>query len=111
MDFLYWFSGGDEQYHTLYHCMRGDIVWIVITIVLDILVASGYIIIAHHWNVNEKLLDKNSRARHALSHLKNIFIFCGICGYIFIPIKMFWPAWRLYDFFLVILVFFTWKYA
>src|SRR5206468_2402881 len=31
--------------------------------------------------------------------------------YIFIPIKMFWPAWRLYDFFMVALAYFTWRYA
>ncbi|HZK79412.1 MAG TPA: PAS domain-containing protein, partial [Humisphaera sp.] len=50
-------------------------------------------------------------AKTAMGRLKKIFIFCGICGYIFIPIKMFWPAWRLYDMFVAVLVYFTWRYA
>jgi signal transduction histidine kinase len=50
-------------------------------------------------------------AREALSNIRNIFIFCGLCGYAFIPVKMFWPAWRLYDMFMAVLVYFTWKYA
>ena len=47
----------------------------------------------------------------ALGNMKRIFLFCGTCGYLFIPIKMFWPAWRLYDIFMIALVFFTWRYA
>jgi signal transduction histidine kinase len=43
--------------------------------------------------------------------MRNIFLFCGVCGYVFIPVKMFWPAWRLYDFFMLVLVYFTWRYA
>ena len=43
--------------------------------------------------------------------MKRIFLFCGTCGYLFIPIKMFWPAWRLYDFFMVALVYLHLAYA
>jgi signal transduction histidine kinase len=43
--------------------------------------------------------------------MRNIFTFCGICGYLFIPIKLVWPAWRLYDLFMLGLVFYTWRYA
>jgi signal transduction histidine kinase len=43
--------------------------------------------------------------------MRNIFSLCGLCGYLFIPIKMYWPAWRLYDFVLLVLAYFTWKYA
>jgi signal transduction histidine kinase len=43
--------------------------------------------------------------------MRNIFLFCGICGYLFIPIKMVWPAWRLYDLFMAVLVYYTWRYA
>ena len=77
---------------------------------LDLAVAAGYGLIAIHWWRNEKLLD-NPPAKRALGRMRNIFFFCGICGYIFIPVKMFWPAWRLYDLFLVVLVYFTWRYA
>ncbi len=78
--------------------------------ILDLAVALGYILIARHWWENEKSLP-SSQAKVALGQMKQIFIFCGMCGYLFIPIKMFWPAWRLYDFFMIALVFFTWRYA
>jgi signal transduction histidine kinase len=107
--FFDWFTG-DGRYHTLYDCMGGDIFWIVATVTLDLAVACGYILIARHWWKNQRLLGP-SPARTALGHMRNIFLFCGICGYVFIPIKMFWPAWRLYDGFMLFLVYFTWKYA
>jgi signal transduction histidine kinase len=107
---LQWLSGGEMQYHTLSHCMMGDTFWISLTVTLDLLVAAGYILIAYHWNRNEKSLPP-SPARTALRMMRNIFVFCGLCGYVFIPIKMFWPAWRLYDMFMVGLVFYTWRYA
>lgn len=108
--FFHWFSGGANQYMRLDHCMNHDIPWIVITVSLDLAVAGGYLLIARHWWVNERTLPNNG-AKTALKSMRNIFAFCGVCGYIFIPIKMFWPAWRLYDLFMAVLVYFTWKYA
>jgi signal transduction histidine kinase len=107
---LNWFAGGRDGYMTLVHCMNHDTFWIALTVVLDLAVAFGYILIALHWWRNERALEE-SQAKVALRSMKNIFLFCGICGYVFIPIKMIWPAWRLYDGFLAILVYFTWRYA
>jgi signal transduction histidine kinase len=107
--FLDWFTG-NGSYSTLFHCMGGDWPWIAATVVLDLTVACGYLLIAKHWWANERTLP-NIPARRALANMRNIFLFCGICGYVFIPVKMFWPAWRLYDLFMVFLVYFTWKYA
>src|SRR5262245_51666829 len=107
---LQWFAGGSLEYHDLAHCMKGDRLWIGITVMLDVAVAAGYVMIAFHWGKNERLLPK-SPAKTALRNMRNIFLFCGLCGYIFIPVKMFWPAWRLYDLFMAILVYFTWRYA
>jgi signal transduction histidine kinase len=109
-DLLRWFSGGSDGYMSLSHCMKGDRFWITLTVILDLAVAIGYILIARHWWENEKILPM-SQAKLALGNMKRIFIFCGMCGYLFIPIKMIWPAWRLYDCFMVALVFFTWRYA
>ena len=109
-DLIRWFSGGPDGYMTLVHCMRGDTYWIAFTIILDLAVAVGYVLIAKHWWENEKLLPA-SQAKLALGNMKRIFLFCGMCGYLFIPIKMIWPAWRLYDIAMVALVFFTWRYA
>ena len=95
-DFCRWFAGGPDGYMTLVHCMKGDTFWITLTLILDLAVAMGYVLIARHWWMNEKSLPA-SQAKVALGQMKRIFIFCGTCGYLFIPIKMFWPAWRLYD--------------
>ena len=107
---LDWFSGGPDGYMTLVHCMNHDYFWIWITVTLDFAVAMGYVLIALHWRKNERGL-RNSAAKSALGTMKNIFVLCGICGYLFIPIKMFWPAWRLYDIFLAVLAYNTWRYA
>jgi signal transduction histidine kinase len=107
---LEWFSGGEFQYMKLYQCMRRDWLVIGLTIGLDVAVAAGYAMIAMHWWRNEKRLA-DGPAKRALGTMRNIFIFCAICGYVFLPIKMFWPAWRLYDIFLAALVFYTWRYA
>ncbi|WP_422925942.1 sensor histidine kinase [Singulisphaera sp. PoT] len=95
---------------SLSHCMGHDYFWITLTVVLDLIVASGYALIALHWRRQEATLSQ-SPAKDALRNIKNIFVFCGICGYIFIPVKMFWPAWRLYDFTLAVLAYYTWRYA
>lgn len=109
--FFEWFAGGVEHpYHTLLHCMHHDIPWIAITVSLDLSVAIGYVIIAWHWRQNQKL-TANTPARSALADIRNIFIFCGCCGYLFIPIKMFWPAWRLYDIVMAVLAYYTWRYV
>lgn len=110
-DVIHWFSGGTERpYHNLLHCMRQDTLWVTLTVVLDLMVAVGYLLIAKHWWVNQRSLP-DSAPKRALGSMRNIFLFCGICGYVFIPVKMFWPAWRLYDLFMVFLGYFTWKYA
>ncbi|MHC5537783.1 sensor histidine kinase [Singulisphaera rosea] len=106
---LNWFAG-NGRYMSLSHCMGDDWFWITSTVLLDFIIASGYVVIALHWRWNEAML-KQSPAKDALCYLKNIFVFCGLCGYIFIPVKMFWPAWRLYDVFLTVLAYYTWRYA
>ena len=108
---LDWFTGGvDHPYMRLTHCMNHDSVWIALTVGLDLAVGAGYAVIATHWWQNGRNLP-DVPARRALANIRNIFVFCAICGYMFIPIKMFWPAWRLYDVFLAVLVYFTWRYA
>lgn len=105
-----WFTGGTTPYMTLYHCMNHDLPWVMITVTLDLAVASGYVLIAWHWWQQQRDTPQ-SLAHRALGNMKNIFVFCGLCGYLFIPIKMVWPAWRLYDLFLAVLAVYTWRYA
>jgi signal transduction histidine kinase len=104
-----WFAG-NGRYMTLTHCMAHDYLWIAITVGLDLAVAGGYVLIALHWWRNQRLVPA-SPAKRALGNLRNIFLFCGVCGYAFIPVKMVWPAWRLYDFVMLALAYYTWRYA
>jgi signal transduction histidine kinase len=110
--FLDWFTGGASYpYMRLIECMSGDWTWIAITVGLDLAVATGYALIALHWWKNSKLVPGDSPPKRALDRIRNIFIFCGLCGYLFIPVKMVWPAWRLYDMFMLVLAYYTWRYA
>lgn len=106
---LDWFAG-NGRYMNLVHCMGHDALWIGITVALDLAVASGYVVIAWHWWRNQRHLPPTP-AKRALGTMRNIFFVCGLCGYLFIPVKMVWPAWRLYDLFMAALVYFTWRYA
>ena len=94
----------------LTHCMNGDAPWIALTVSLCAAVAVGYLIITLHWWRNQRMLA-DGPAKVALGTMRNIFTFCMLCGHAFIPIKMFWPAWRQFDGFLVVLVYSTWRYA
>ena len=104
-----WFAG-NGRYMDLTCCMGHDTFWIVVTVALDFAVAGGYLLIALHWWRNARGLAP-SPAKRALANLRNIFLFCGVCGYVFIPVKMFWPAWRLYDMVMLVLAYYTWRYA
>jgi signal transduction histidine kinase len=104
-----WFAG-NGRYMNLTHCMGHDYPWIAVTVGLDLAVAGGYVLIALHWWRNQRHLP-TSPAKTALGNLRNIFLFCGVCGYAFIPVKMVWPAWRLYDVVMLALAYYTWRYA
>ena len=52
-EIVQWFAGGSLKYHDLAHCMRNDTLWIAITVMLDLAVAAGYVVIAFHWGKNE----------------------------------------------------------
>lgn len=109
--FLDWFTGGEfYNYHNLFMCMDNDFISITLVVALCVAVIAGYGIIAYRWSKAASDAPE-SEAKKALRDLKWIFIFCAICGYLFVVIKMVWPAWRLFIFFLVALNYFTWSYV
>jgi DNA-binding NarL/FixJ family response regulator len=57
---------------TLIRCMMHDWLWIAITVALDVAVAAGYILIAWHWQINQRLLPRGSAPRRALGNMRNI---------------------------------------
>lgn len=109
--FLEWFTGGEHyNYHTLIHCMDHDMVSIAIVVLLCIGVFSGYMAIAYRW-LKAAEEAPESEAKKALNDLKWIFLFCGVCGYLWVVLETVWPAWRFYMFFLAALNFYTWRYV
>jgi PAS domain S-box-containing protein len=90
-------------------CMNNDWLWVIITIVLNLGVVLGYAIIARHWYKSGKRLE-NSPAKSSLQAMMNIFIFCGLCGYLSTVIRMYWPAWRLTDMAIVGLLYYSFSY-
>lgn len=110
-EFFGWFTGGEiYSYHNLFHCMDNDIVTITIVVLLCVGVFTGYMFIAYRW-FDAACDVPDSEAKSALNDLKWIFIFCGICGYLWVILETVWPAWRFYMFFLMALNFVTWRYV
>lgn len=108
---LRWFSGGsDFQYHNLIHCMDYDFINITLVILMCVGVFTGYMVIAYRWSKASNEVP-DSEAKRALNDLKWIFLFCGVCGYLWVLLETVWPAWRLYMIFLAALNFVTWRYV
>lgn len=107
MTWLDWWLGRDLM--PAYQCLRGNW-WIIgLAIILDALVVIGYGLIAWHWWINRKRAP-DSAARRALDGMIFVFATCGLCGYGFTIIRMFWPVWRVYNVAMVFLVFVTYRY-
>src|SRR5688500_15438082 len=109
-EILHWFSGGHFHYMKGWECIGWDLTQGWIGIILRTLVIVGYLIIGAHWYKGLRAM-KDGIGKSSLFAMVNIFVFCAICGYLFPIINMWYPAWRIENLFLSVLVFFTWKYA
>lgn len=93
-----------------WHCVH-ESAWIGwVTIVLSVTIIIGYVKIALHWYKNIHGL-KPGLEKTSLINMVNIFLFCGICGYFFLIVMMWYPIWEIRALFLAVLSFFTWAYA
>src|SRR5688500_10407367 len=101
---LDWFitSEHGHRYMPGWECMHGDVLWGWITVALCMTIIIGYTVIAMHWKSNLVAM-KDGIAKTALGRMVGIFVFCSICGYFFLIMKMWWPAWKLHAIFLAIL--------
>lgn len=106
---LNWLSGGDHQYKTLAECLNHDVRWLSLIVVVNMMIATGHILVAVYWHHNKKRLG-NSPASVALGRLRDIFACTGLC-FFFMPIGLFWPAWRLWVALAFALACFTWQYV
>lgn len=100
---------GDGHFHNLVDCLGGDWITALLVVILSVLNALGYIIIATGWHrISLQLRDK--KARRTFNTFMYIFLYCAICGYLWHPIQYYWPGWRFYLIPLSALVFFTWRF-
>lgn len=109
-DILDWFAGGGDGYLTLGRSLRYDRVWIAAAVVLDLFLSAGVALIAFHWWRFGRHL-RPSPAGAALAQLKTIFLLCGLCGYLFVPLRIVWPAWRLYVLAVAAIAVVAWRFA
>lgn len=87
-----------------------DLRWAWLTVTLSAAVAAGYAAIAFNGYFQSKL-NLRREYRAARARLGAIVACCAACGAWFFTTEMSWPAWRLYDAALAVLVCYTWWFA
>jgi signal transduction histidine kinase/CheY-like chemotaxis protein len=111
---LSWFTG-HGQYMPRIDCLRSeaggsDWTWIGILITLSIAVVVGYVKIFVFWR-RSYLEERPEHRNTKLMQLAWIFAMCAVCGYFAQVVLFFWPGYRLLAFFLLVLNFWTWRFA
>lgn len=108
-----WLSGksaeNPEGYRTFAQGLN-DPPWVLITALLDALLASGFFLLALHWWASARRLTFGP-AKRAQTAMRNVFLACAITSGTLVPIRVFWPAWRLYDLLLLLTVVMVWRHA
>jgi PAS domain S-box-containing protein len=90
--------------------LEPDLRWAWLTLTLSLLVAVGYVAIAFNWYFQNKVAGRHV-SRAAVRRLSSIVLCCGAFGLWFFVTDMSWPAWRVYDFVLLLLACHTWWFA
>lgn len=103
------------HYMSRMHCMRRadgspDWPWIIGLIVVTTSVIVSYLRIFVFWR--RAYLEVAERDRNKkLMDLAYIFLWCAVCGYAMSILMFVWPAYRLLLVFLLVLNFFSWRFA
>src|SRR5215213_956791 len=90
--------------------LEPDLRWAWLTLTLSLLVAVGYVAIAFNWYFQKKVVGRHV-TRAAIRRLSSIVLCCAAFGLWFFVTDMSWPAWRVYDFVLLLLACHTWWFA
>ena len=107
---LDWLAG-NGTYMPGWHCLGGDTAWIANNIGAAVMIVMGYVIIAWQWLASERRHGRVSKdVRNALRSMMWVFLFCGVCGYAFQVVEMWWPARRLRIILMLILAVYTWRF-
>ncbi|QOV88889.1 putative bifunctional diguanylate cyclase/phosphodiesterase [Humisphaera borealis] len=103
------------QYMSRLHCMRKadgspDWPWVIGLITLTAGVVVSYLKIFVFWR--SAYLEVPERDRNTkLMDLAYVFLWCAVCGYGMSILMFVWPAYRLLAIFLLVLNFFSWRFA
>jgi signal transduction histidine kinase len=87
-----------------------NISWPWSTILLSLVLATGYCVIAVNWYFQRKL-SKYAEAHSSLKRLRTICAACAICGYSVYAFDASPLLWRAYDGVLLGLVYYTWSFV
>lgn len=109
IDWLSTSSYTGEAYHTLLTCLQGDIVLMVLIYSLCTVVLAGYIKI---YRMFLSLIHEveHTPAAQTFRRLADIFLYCGLSGYGFTLVSMFFPVWKIQPVLLLLLAYATWDF-
>jgi hypothetical protein len=104
-----------RQFMSLLECVGGR-TWVAVCVtILCVGMVAGYTCIGVEWQRGRKSLLLGP-ANTALVRMRNIFLFCGLCGYGFLPMKFILPprllpyVWLAWGVSMLFLNYFTWAY-
>lgn len=83
--------------------MDHDWLWIKIIGFASFTIMVCYFVIAYYWFLNIRFC-KDALTKKLLSSLLGIFVFCGIAGYGFNIIRIWFPVYRLQVIFLLLII-------
>ena len=98
-----------EHYHTLFHCMSGDNIWVYLIQITLILVIAQYVAIANQARKKRRGFEKTQLNKTFINFIL-VFVVCAITGYGFRIIQSWFPAYKLLLVLLVILNVVTYKF-
>jgi PAS domain S-box-containing protein len=105
VELLRWFAGSDGLPR-----FERELLWGCGTLVLSIVLAAGYVVIAFNWYLQRRIAE-SADAKRAARRLAALVVACVACGAAFYAVGMPWWAWRGYDLTLLLLTVHTWTFV
>lgn len=109
MDILNWLASNattGDAYHTLMHCMSGDVRWFTGLIIMVSGTVLQYLDIAYVAWYRGRSFEK-SELKDGFIQLTFVFAFCAVCGYGFRIMQTVFPAYKVLVLSLIVLNYYT----
>lgn len=95
---IYWWlthnTTTGESYHTLRHCLSEDMVWVIIIVLSCLGIFHNYLRIALSAHKVKKS-NPHSKAAQGIYAVIMVFVVCGVTGYLFMIIRVWFPLYKL----------------